>query len=422
MIYPRILLQKVHQRLYHYATRKQSYTLSFFPKPAGGNPTGWLTYRGLSLISGGSYQAVMADKTDEALEIVLSEMQTNAQLGSLTSNILAAGMNGTTHSAGDSVYEILVDDSVFQVNFLLNIIQGSFSFTLFRPNGTKVNANDSNVTLIDSGSAQYYKILNPSLGTWQVQISGNGDIFASLADSTIQFAYLGDVQASPGTMMQLATRVSGLVSALTFELEDTNGQLLDTVELFDKGILGDFSAGDGVYTGVYTPTFSGDLHIRLKGQTKLGNTFFRTDSRLIRIRNLSITAPPPEDIVPGETHTFNFNVKNSGTNFQTYELKASSGFNWISQGPPSTISLAGGEEAVIPVKVAVPSNANPNAIDLIHLTAIDQQDRTVIVKASTAVFTPDRDESPSVTIYPRRLQRRPRHYRLRRYRARPRIL
>lgn len=366
----------------------------------GGDPSGWEVYQFLSLTTGGTYQTVSTDKTSDALQIVLSEMQADNQLGSSSSNTAQATRDGVVRVSGTEVYDVIVDETISQVNFLLNILEGSFSLSIFRPDGTAVSPTDPDVTFTDSGSAQYYQITSPSSGTWQAQVTGTGDyIFSTSADSTIQFAYLGDVQASPGIVMQLAARVSGPIATANFEIEKTDGQSLGDVEMFDDGTRGDFSSGDGVYTGWYTPTITGDFRMRITGTTESGTPFSRVDSRLIRVRNLSVIAPTSGIVPPGTTHTFTFTVRNAGDSTEVYDLEASSGNGWILQGPVSSIAVDGGGSVVVPIIVAVPIDAASNTIDVVRLSAVSQDDGTIIVEGTTTVIVPDLDERFDHFVY-----------------------
>ncbi|HRW08482.1 MAG TPA: VWA domain-containing protein, partial [Caldilineaceae bacterium] len=371
------------------------------PKTCGrSSPADWLPYRSLSLISGGSYQSVTTDKTEAALQIVLSEMRANTDLGPSPQSIVHTKTNGVVQTATAEVYEVVVDDTVSEANFLLNVLEGSFTLTLFDPAGHLIDAMAPTVQLIDSGSAQYYTITDPQPGIWRAQILGDGDfVFRSSADSLIEYTYLGETYASPGKMMQLVARVTGPISRVSFEVENTNGTVVDSVQLKDNGTLGDFSAGDGVYTGFYTPTTTADLQMRVIGETEAGTAFLRGDPRLIRVRSLSIEAPPAIDVTTDGTYRLDFSIQNTGSQAETYELESLAQYVTIEQGPPQFITVQPQSSVIVPVTIHIPPDGLPNGSDAVRVTAVAQHDQTLIAEGATAVFVPEKETSPFSNIY-----------------------
>jgi Peptidase family M23/IG-like fold at C-terminal of FixG, putative oxidoreductase len=359
------------------------------------DPAGWLPYRFLASITGGTYQQVTTDKTAAALQIVLHEMQAQAQLGSVTPAAPVAART-TIQSSTLITYPIMVDDTVTQMNALLNILSGSFTLTLTRPDGTPVNTIDPDVIFTDSGSAQYYQISSPTPGIWHAAVSGDGDYrFSTSADSPLQFTYLGDTRGALGVAMELMARLTGPAASATFAIEQTDAQTLAPVTLHDDGRGNDLVAGDSLYTGWYTPTQLGDFHLRVAGTTTTGGSYSRVDSRLIRIQGLRVIAPPSINGTPGTSHALHFQVANLESTPQTYQLSATSTAGWIQQNPASSVTVPAGDTADVTVTIAVPSAVPDGSIDTIWLTATKQADGTIIAEDATHVFTADA-ESPTL--------------------------
>lgn len=360
---------------------------------SGNNPAGWLTYRFLSFISGGTYQSVTTDKTAAALQIVLSEMRAQGQLSVATRS---ATSTTAIQSTTAITYPIEVDSTITQMNALLNILSSTASLQLLRPDGATVSPLDADVVYTDSGSAQYYQISNPTPGTWSAMVISDGEYrFSTSAISTLQFAYLGDTRGTPGAVMELAARLNGPTASANFTLETRDGQPVAAVTLHDDGKLNDLVAGDGLYMGWFTPTQRGDLRMRVTGTTTMGGTFSRVDSRLIRVQGLRVTAPPARTVANGSTTTLSFTVANLDDTAQTYMLSATSNSGWIQIAPPASVTIAAGGSTTINVTIKVPANAAPNSIEKIWLTATLQTDQTIIGEGSVTLFTTLPEEAGS---------------------------
>ena len=369
---------------------------------SGGSSIGWLAYRALALTTGGTYQTVSTDKTDEALQIVLAQMEANVELAT-ANDANATYANGALHVvAAEATHTIVVDPTVTEALFLLNTLEGNFSLALYRPDGSLVNSADSGVTFIDSGSAKFYKITNPPSGTWRADVTGTGEyLLRSSGKSEIEFTYLGDTYVSKGEIMQLAARVSGPVSNLAFALETPEGQPVATVPMVDNGTSGDYSAGDGVYAGIYIPNQDTDLRMRATGTTAGGQPFVRSDSSLIRLTSVSVAEPESATVPVGDEYTFEFKVTNTSGAGDSYRLTASSSQGWIMTGPASQIYLNSGETKTVLIRTRVPEDATPNSIDVIRLTAVHSEDAADLSSGSTNIFVPDIDGSDvgSTTLF-----------------------
>ena len=125
-------------------------------------------------------------------------------------------------------------------------------------------------------------------------------------ESLLTYEYVGEVRAAAGEWIKLVAKIAGPVSAASFNLLDVAGNQVSSVILADNGRGGDVSADDGLYTGYIQADITGDYRLQLYGTTGSGSEFVRTDPRLIRVRNVSVTAPKPVTLIPGSTHTFTF--------------------------------------------------------------------------------------------------------------------
>lgn len=363
-------------------------TCNFGP---GNDPTGWLAYQYLSFATGGTYQSVTTANTTAALQIVLSEMRSEGQLAASGSQpLLPASAAQAAISLAAASYPLVVDSTVTKLNVLLNIQTGTATLTLRRPDGSLVLTTDSGVTFIDSGSAQYYSITNPTAGTWTATVDATAEYrFSSSVETSIQFAYLGETRGSLGQPLELAARLSGPVASAQFVVERADGQAGTPVTLKDDGTGNDLQAGDGLYTGYLVPSSIGDLRLRVSGTTTAGESFSRTDSRLIRILGLRVTAPAAVMLPPGTQHTIGFTVTNLEQTAQTYTLSAQSSNGWIQQAPPARITLAAGTSASVSVVVRIPNDAPGNVSDSVWLSATKASDGSVFAEDMAEIILPD---------------------------------
>jgi hypothetical protein len=361
------------------------------PKTCESDESGFTTYRTLSFLTGGTYQKLAStDDTEDALRIVLSEMEASTQVYAATEGSSAAVAEPDPQ--GIFEHEVPVDDTLDTVNFLITeLSDGSQTTVVYRPSGSPVLGSAPDVTYVDSGSAAYYTIANPAPGTWAVRSDGDFALRVT-GDSELQFSYVGDVRAARGEWIELVARVAGEVSSSQFDLVTPGGRYAQHVELRDDGLGGDLQQGDGLYTGYFNPESAEDYRLKFSGETQGGTEFVRTDARLIRVHNVSVSAPEPETVSPGAYHTFRFEVANLGSSAETYDLVATSGFNWIRDTPPASIWLDGGETTTVQVTVQVPPDAYSNQIDNISLSAVLRDDPSVIAEGTTAVIVPDVDE------------------------------
>ena len=347
-------------------------------------------YRFLSWATGGTYQEVTTDKTGDALKIVLSEMNANTQVGYRS----VAPLNNLNANTTSGTYKVQVDSSLSKINFLLDVFSGAPLITVYRPDSSQVYPTDPGVTYIDSGAGMYYTITSPVTGEWTVVVVGGSgeNSFRVTGESSLQFSYIGDTYGAIGKPIKLSVRLDGTVVTPTFSLEDTSGTFIENLNLQDAGMQGDYYANDGIFTGWYTPTAAGDFKVRTSGITNKGEPFNRTDSRLIRIRNVSVTAPASQMVAGGKTQTYTFQVSNNGDIQESYNLYTASGNNWLSGTPLSYINVPAHTSVDVAVKIAVPLSAVPNDIDIVHLTAVLSTDTSIVAEASTITIVPDVDK------------------------------
>ena len=346
-------------------------------------------YRILATLTGGTYQNVTSDNTTSALNIVLQEMKANTQVGYQTLAKTYYGRENETTSS----YEILVDNTLTRVNFLMDILSGTPNLIIYRPDGSILNSTDLDVTFINSGAGVYYSVDAPVPGTWSAIVGGTGEhLFRATGESSLRFTYMGDTYGGIGQSLDLIARLDGTVISPTFSLEDASGNFIADVQMQDQGMQGDYYAGDGVFVGQYTASISGDFRLRASGFNENGQPFSRTDARLIRVRAVSVQAPLEQIVSPGQSADYRFIITNAGDFIETYNLTATSGSDWLVSSSAYAVSIDPHQSIEVWLNIAVPLDAVPNSVNVLRLTAVNANDESIVSEDSTLTVVPDQDE------------------------------
>jgi hypothetical protein len=277
------------------------------------------------------------------------------------------------------IFHVSVDQTTTKVNFLLNMFKGGAELEVRDPDGTVILPNDSSVTYRSFRGAQNYRIADPQAGLWEIRITGEGTFgFTTSGDSDINLEYLGSTSWAQGALETLKVRLTGPVDTSTFKLVTPEGELVDTIMLYDDGAHGDGEEDDGYFVGSYTPNTQGHFYLNVEGLDVNADPYTRVATKLIRVHTLQVTAPPGQIAAPGDTIVYDFTVQNTGSTVQTYDLSLSSELGWADLSAlPSSVEVAGGESAIIQVTVNVPEDAAPGTEDKATLVAISQENPLV---------------------------------------------
>ncbi len=270
------------------------------------------------------------------------------------------------------------------------MFKGGAELEVKDPDGSLVQPGDPGVTYTNFRGAQYYEVADPAAGLWEIQISGEGSFsFSTSGDSGINMEYLGSTSWAQGAEEQLKARLSGPVDTAEFQLVTPDGTVVDLLPLFDDGAHGDGEAGDGFFSGSYTPTAQCHYYLRVEGLDDNGDPYARVSTKVIRVHTLQIVAPAGQSAEPGDTILYEFTVYNTGGTAQTYDLSLSSDLGWADLGGiPASVQVAGGGSAVVQVTVNVPETAERGSIDRATLVAISQADPLVNDSASVVTSIP----------------------------------
>lgn len=315
--------------------------------------------------TGGHYFEIASSETQAATSILLNEMVTTSDLTTYEDEV---------NSTSSKTYDILVDSTTEEVNFLLNVFSGNVDLTVRDPAGEIVSTTDPNVTYTGISNAEYYQLTTPATGNWRAEISGNGTFGLSTSgNSSVSFAYLSDTSLAINQPVNLQASLFGTIKSSVFQFIRPDGTVVETVEMFDDGSHEDGFAGDGIYGGTYTPTTIGNAYFRVQGVLTDTTSFERVAPEIIRIQTLSVAGPAGQTVPPGTTVVYEFSVSNNGTVEDTFNLTISSSQGWADiSGVPASVTIAAGGTAQVMVPIIVPGDAAPSTVDQTILVAISR--------------------------------------------------
>ena len=226
--------------------------------------------------TGGHFFQINSSETDAATNILLTEMLAAADYSINMDQVV---------SGSPKTYDIQIDETTEEANFLLNGLSGSVNLELRNPNGVSIGREDPDVTFTDISNTQYIQVSSPAVGTWQAQITGNGEFtFSTSGDTSIEFEYLSETSLQKDEEANLQVSLNGPITYATFMLIQVDGTSPETVSLFDDGMHNDENSNDGIYGGTWTPTGTGKFYIHVQGTTEEDDIFERVATKAIRIK------------------------------------------------------------------------------------------------------------------------------------------
>src|SRR6266404_5575049 len=322
------------------------------------------------------YIRIANDSGGQLFFLFGSEAGTITQLADLivrssAVNVLSIGdtLTGTAKS-----YDVPVDSTMTRVTFS---VSGSTSVIVTRPDGTVVQGTDSGVSLISLSTGRIYSIINPASGQWSVAVNGTGDFSVMVTgESPLDlnaFRFVkpsgrpGHEGFSPITGLPLAGQASTVdarlgdgFSTAQFELRTKAGALLQSFSLTPvTGTVDELA-------GTLTPPAASFL-VYVTGLDSNGTAYRRVLPGIITPQTVQITAPTSQDLRPGQTTTYVFQVKNLGA-ADTFVFSGSDDRGFLSSISPAVFALATNETRSVTVQLQTPAGAVPGTSDTLTVT------------------------------------------------------
>jgi von Willebrand factor A domain-containing protein 7 len=276
-----------------------------------------------------------------------------------------------------SVHLVPIDDTMSTATFA---VSGGTSVVLIRPDGSIVQNGDPGVTITSLSQAQLFSITNPVTGLWQVRVSGSGAFSITVAgQATLDFESfdfvqdLSDQAHEPGLFQIDGFPIAGqnnIVSAeLTdgfssaqFEFRSPSGAILQVLTLQQ----GTDNAAD-VFVGSLTPPNT-PFVVYATGHTSSGANFQRLLPGTIMPQSVTVTAPPPVELIPGGSTSYTFQVHNLGS-AGTFHIEGTDDKGFLASIMPADLSLNADETKEVTVGLQAAVDAIPGTSDTLSVTA-----------------------------------------------------
>lgn len=292
-------------------------------------------------------------------------------------------------------YPVSVDSTLTTITIAVSSTGGVGSIsnvTIQRPDGSVVQSGDPNVSFTTLGVGALVRITTPSVGLWNVSVTGNvinstsptislrvyGE--SSLDLTAFNFVeYHGDLDhegygpadAQPyigQTTKALATVSPDGASTMQLQMRTKAGAVLQTLNFpeiqREPGAFREFG-GD-----ITIPTVP--FLIYLVGTDTNGNQYQRVWAPVVKPQPLQIIAPHGLELVRGQTTLFKFKVKafsSYGYDAYTFDATDSRGY-YYSVTPSSKILSPGFDNTVdVTVEIRTPTTAVVGSLDTITFAA-----------------------------------------------------
>ncbi len=284
--------------------------------------------------------------------------------------------------ATERTYTLPIDNTMTTVTFA---VSGTTSVTLRRPDGSIVQNGDPGVTITLLSTVELVSIANPATGNWQIDVSVDGAFSITVSGEATfdikSFDFVhegGETSHEPGLFRIDGFPVSGqanIVSAeLTggfnsaqFEFRSPSGATLQVLTL-QQGV----GVASNVFVGSVTPPDTPGVVtpfvVYATGLTGSGTSFQRLVPGTIRAQSVTVTAPPPADLLPGTSTTLTFRVQNLGLP-DTFHIEGSDDKGFLTSITPTDVSLGEGETAEVTVVLQTPTDATLGTSDTLTVTA-----------------------------------------------------
>ena len=305
-----------------------------------------------------------------------------------------------------SVYALPIDNTVTAVTFS---VSGDTSVVLTRPDGSTVQNGDPGVTITNLSRAHLFSIANPAIGNWQISVSGSG-AFSITVTGTASFDLKSlDFVWDPGDRAHeaglfpidgfpVASQPSMVSAELTdgfasaqFELRTPAGATLQVLSL-EQGT----DVAQTVFVGSVIPPASPFL-IYARGTTASGAAFQRLMPGTIMPQSVTVTAPPPVELIPGGSTSYTFQVHNLGS-ADTFHIEGADDKGFLTSIVPSDLSLNTNETREVTVGLQAAADAIPGTSDTLTVTATGGSGArnfdVVITNVRMPIYIVNTDASP----------------------------
>ncbi len=282
---------------------------------------------------------------------------------------------GDTLSGTAKTYSVPVDSTLTSVTFSAS---GTTSVALKRPDNSTVQSTDPGVSFIGLSTGSVYSITSPPVGNWTITVNGTGAFSISVTGespldlTSFRFA---QVEGRPGHQGlfpipgfpsgptgNVDAVVEGAFNTAQFSLRSKAGALLQTLTL---------SQGTGNFANEFVGTTnvpSTPFVAYVTGTDGSGASYQRVLPGTFQSETVQITPPLDQDLVPGVTNSYVFQVQNLGAS-DTFAISAIDDKGYIQLISPTSVTLSTNQSANVTIQLQAPSTATPGTSDTLTFTA-----------------------------------------------------
>jgi hypothetical protein len=326
------------------------------------------TYNQVASDSGGQLFALQRSEAGTITQLANSVVQSNAV------DILSVA---DTLAGPPKTYTVPVDSTTTQVTFS---VSGSTAITITRPDGTTVQPSDPGVTLLSLSSAAIFTIAGPASGIWSLTVNGAGGFSASvfgispLDVSSFSFTELRGRPGHDGQFPIDGFPLSGQAGSLEAKIT------IDEVSSFQFEFRTKQDASLGTAAATVVSTDSPD---EIVAQTAVPTTPFlvyttgldlngvlyqRVVPATFKPQSVKVTSPFAENLNPGSTTSYVFQVQNFGPADQ-FSITTTDNKGFLAGTSPTLLSLGTNATASVTVQISVPAGTAVGTLDTITLAA-----------------------------------------------------
>lgn len=275
-----------------------------------------------------------------------------------------------------SVYTLPVDNTISVVTFS---VSGDTSVVVTRPDGSTVHGGDPGVTITNLSGADLVSIANPSVGSWQISVSGSGEFSITVTGTSNldlrSFNFVedpGDRAHEPGLFPVDGFPVTGRPSIVSAELTDGFASAQLELRTPAGATLQALSLQQGtgpdetVFVGSVIPP-AGPFLVYATGTTARGAAFQRLLPGTITPQSVIVTAPSPLGLLPGTSASYTFQIQNLGS-ADTFHIQGADDKGFLTSIVPSDVSLDTNETTEVTVTLQAPADAVPGTSDTLTVT------------------------------------------------------
>ncbi len=336
-----------------------------------------------------AYVSLAQASGGQLFQIERTEASKVTQLVNFLVRSSAVDLHNITDTAPSAkTYLVPVDSTMTRVTFS---VTDATSVVIRRPDGSQAQPFDPSLQFVALTTGRIYSIPDPTPGQWSVTIDDAESFSLRVSgDSSLDFSYFrfvdaGEAGAHPGfvpanglpRVNQTKTAIAQLTSeasTVNLDLRALDGAPIQPVVTEEIGWANDNPEEESFSIGPVRK-FIGEVIVPATafrayatGIDANGFAYQRVISSSPKPQTISVTAPTPQDLIPGQTTNYTFVVTNFGPS-GTFSVSGADNNGFLSGISPSTVTLDTNQSVNVTATLNTPAGASDKALDTLTLVA-----------------------------------------------------